>query len=170
MNLTYNKAASLARGKYITYVDSDDWIEPRKTEEQLEYFRQQPDVDIVGTYVNFVDNDGNRHPQADRYEHLFNQPYDLNALDTWVGWNKLTSSSVMLMRSAHERIGPRDSTMAIASDLDFWVRAYALGYRFGVVPIPLLAYRLHEDSVSQRDPASASFLRCLTCFRKICCR
>ena len=45
--------------------------------------------------------------------------------------------------------------MAIASDLEFWTRAHVLGFRFGMVERPLLMYRLHDDSVSRRDPLTA---------------
>src|SRR3990167_5694849 len=31
---TYNRAAKLARGAFITYVDADDWIDKRKFERQ----------------------------------------------------------------------------------------------------------------------------------------
>ena len=148
---TYNRGVSLARGEYICYLDSDDWIAPRKSEAQLGFFRKNPNVEILGTYVRFFDTDGKRHAWADEYEAFFNQPRDFNAVEEWVGECKLHACSVMLPRAVHERIGPRDTTMAVASDFEQWTRAHGLGCRFGMVHEPLLSYRLHEDSVSRRD-------------------
>jgi GT2 family glycosyltransferase len=149
--LTYNRGIGLARGQYLNFVDSDDWIEPRKIEEQLGYLRHHPEVDIAGTYVNFVDIDGNRHPRADDWEKTFNRPYDFNAIETWLGCNKLTTCSAMIARAAHERVGLRDASMAVGTDFELWTRAYAQGCRFGLLQTRLLNYRLHDDSVSRRD-------------------
>ncbi len=148
---TYNKGVSLARGEYLCYLDADDWIEPRKSEAQLGFFRQNPNVEIVSTYVRFFDTEGKRHPWADEYEAFFNRPYDFNAVEEWIGACKIHACSMMLPRAVHTRVGPRDTTMAVASDFEFWTRAHALGCRFGMMHEPLLSYRLHEDSVSRRD-------------------
>jgi GT2 family glycosyltransferase len=154
---TYNRGVSLARGEYLCFLDADDWIEPRKSEAQLGYFRQNPQAEIVGTYVRFFDTAGKRHAWADEYERFFNQPRDFNAVEEWIGECKIHACSVMLPRAVHERVGPRDTTMAIASDFELWTRAHALGCRFGMVQEPLLSYRLHEGSVSRRDQR-ATFL------------
>jgi GT2 family glycosyltransferase/glycosyltransferase involved in cell wall biosynthesis len=162
---TYNRAFNLSRGQYISYVDSDDWVDARKVEQQLAYFRTHPDVDIVATYTNFVDTKGIRHPRAAQLETTFNQPHDLNALDSWVGWNRIIASTVLLTRSAHERIGLRDETMEVACDFDQWARAFALGLRFGFVQSPLANVRVHEQSASQRDPLT-TFLEISYLLRK----
>ena len=151
---TYSKGISLATGRYINWLASDDWIEPRKIELQLEFFKQNPDVDILGAYLNFVDVDGNRHEFADQYQAFFNQPHDFNDIETWVGEHKLTVPSVMMRRSVFDRIGPRDSSMAVASDFEFWTRAYVQGCRFAMLGIPLATHRIHENSVGRRDRAT----------------
>ena len=102
---TYNRGLSLANGEYVTYVDSDDWIDPRKIEEQLAYFRENPGVDIVGTYVKFVDNDGNPHPRSATVEAFYNQPCDFNTLDTWVGPTRLFACSALMPTRFTKRSG-----------------------------------------------------------------
>ena len=101
--LAYNKGMSLAKGKYVTFVDSDDWIEPAKIEEQLEFFRRNPNIDIVGTYVKAFDENGNRHPDADSYEMYWNQPYDLNSVEIWIGQNRLNACSALIARSVFDK-------------------------------------------------------------------
>src|SRR6185312_2076712 len=141
---TYNKGVSLAKGEYISYLDSDDWIEPGKLEAQLACFRQDPRLDIVGTYALIFNDNGSRHPDADYHERFFNQPYDFNSVETWIGHNKLHACSVLLARSVFDRIGLRDESMTTASDYELWARAQANGCRFGMVHRPLLCYRLHQ--------------------------
>src|SRR6185295_8889966 len=96
-------------------------------------------------------DDGRRHPDADARESFINQPYDFNAVETWIGPNKLHACSVLLRRSVFDRIGLRDTSMTTASDYEFWARANARGCRFGMVQTPLLNYRLHERNASAQD-------------------
>jgi GT2 family glycosyltransferase len=148
---TYNRGLELARGEYISYLDSDDYIEPLKIEKQLDYFRRNPKAEIVGSYVKVIDKDGNRHPSAEEIESLYNKPYDFNDSRTWTTWNKLVACSVVLRRSTHERVGPRDATMAIGADYEYWTRAHAQGCVFGMVEEPLFVLRRHSRSASARD-------------------
>jgi glycosyltransferase involved in cell wall biosynthesis len=149
---TYNRAVSLAQGEFLAYCDSDDWIEPRKIEEQIAYIRLNPGVDIVTTYLKFVDADGQRHASADEFETTYNQPFDFNAVDTWAAGSRIFGGTIMLPRAIHLQIGPRDNTMAVASDFELHSRAYAKGFRFGLVPLPLVVHRLSEGSASSKNP------------------
>lgn len=155
--LTYNRGTSLAKGDFITYVDSDDWIEPRKTEEQVQFLRRNPQVDVVGTYVNFVNDEGSPHIRNGELQQWFSQQYDYTNLETWIGDNKVAGCSVMLTRRFHERFGLRYPEFTVCADFELWTRAYASGCRFGVVPLPLMNYRLHEDSLSQRNAMTMFF-------------
>ncbi len=154
---TYNRGTELARGIYVTCLDSDDWIEPQKTERQLDYFRRHSGVDIVGTYVKIYGEDGNRHPYADQIEQRVNQLRDLDNLETWIDENYLSAPSVMFARALHSRIGLRDATMIRASDYELWTRACAAGCRFGVLSVPVLCYRWHGANASSQD-VKGSFL------------
>jgi glycosyltransferase involved in cell wall biosynthesis len=156
---TYNKGLSLARGQYITFLDSDDWIEPQKIEEQLLFFDRYPETAIVGTYVKAVDKNGDRHSNP-QFESWWNQPHDFNAIEGWIGQNKLNACSALITRSVFDQIGLRDPTLSIASDYEFWVRAHSRGYRFGMVSIPLLCYRIHDKNASMKDQQIAFLEQC----------
>ena len=153
-SLTYNRGASLAKGEYIAYLDSDDCMDPRKTELQLERFSRNPSTDIVSTYFKCIDEAGNRHATlAGTFEGWGNQPHDFNILDTWIV-RCLVSGSVMYRRFLHDRIGFRDSTMTLA-DYDLWTRAFRRGCRFDIVDIPLHLYRVHGNNSGYSDPMRA---------------
>ena len=55
---TRNRCLQIAKGSFIAILDSDDIWEPDKLEKQLEYFRQHPGTDIVGTQVTEIDSHG----------------------------------------------------------------------------------------------------------------
>jgi glycosyltransferase involved in cell wall biosynthesis len=149
---SYNRAVGLCRGEYLVNLDADDWIDCRKTEVQLWAFEQDPLLDILGTYVSYVDLEGNRHPQSAKYEAWTNRPHDLNLVNNWIVTNFLCRSSTMVRRSVHERIGLDEPTMVRAPDYELWTRALHKGCRFGVVQEPLTFYRLHDRSVTYGDP------------------
>jgi glycosyltransferase involved in cell wall biosynthesis len=154
---TYNRGSSFATGEFVGYLDVDDWLDLRKTELQLEHFRRNPSVDVLGGYVTICDRNGDRHPAADEWEASINQPHDLNDPAKWVGRNHLSAPTVMFRRSLHDRVGLRDPGMVHASDYEFWTRALRAGCRFDLVQVPLVHYRLHDRNTSARNPDESFF-------------
>ena len=149
---SYNRAIGLARGELLVNLDADDWIAPRKTELQLAAFERDPALDVLGTWVEFVDAAGARHPRAAEFEPFTNVAQDLNLLDAWVVRNGLCRSSTMMRRRVHERIGPDDAAMVRAPDFELWTRALRHGCRFGVLPEKLTYLRVQDRGVTYGDP------------------
>jgi glycosyltransferase involved in cell wall biosynthesis len=89
---SYNRAVEAASGEWLVNLDADDWVAPQKAELQLAALAADPSLDIIGTYVNFVDKQGAPHPKAQELEALTNVAHDLNRLDTWLGANPLCRS------------------------------------------------------------------------------
>lgn len=149
---SYNRAVQQARGEWLVNLDADDWIDPRKAEIQLRVAREDPRLDIIGTYVSIHDENDGRHASADALERLVNQPHNLNLVDTWIGANHLCRSSTMVRASAHRRIGLDDPAMVRAPDYELWTRALRQDCRFAVVPERLTSIRLHSGGVTHADP------------------
>lgn len=139
------RAIELSQGRYVCHLDSDDWIDYRKTERQLEYFQKNPTADIVGTYVNVVDAQGNPHPRAAEIEAVVNRPHDFTSVDTWIVQNPLVHSSTMVRRSVFDGLGRWITDMPRAGDFEGWTRALRVGYHFGLVTEPLTFYRIHRN-------------------------
>jgi glycosyltransferase involved in cell wall biosynthesis len=153
----YNVAVNAARGEWLVNLDADDWIAQEKSVRQLKAARQNPQLDIIGTWVNLVDSDGARHPDAPALEPILNQDHALNVVDTWIGTNFLCRSSTMVRRAAHLRIGLDDEGMVAAPDYELWTRALAQECRFHLVKEQLTFMRRHSRAVTGGDPVR-SFL------------
>ena len=151
---SYNRAVNAARGEFLVNLDADDWIDSLKCEKQLEAFRKDPKLDIVGSYIHAIDRNSQPHAQAVQLEGHCNRPLDLNAVDPWVVQNPLARSSTMMRRSSHMRIGLDDATMTYACDFELWTRALREGCRFAVLPEKLCYYRWHGGNVTHKDPPS----------------
>jgi GT2 family glycosyltransferase len=149
---SYNRAVQEARGEWLVNLDADDWIDPRKAEIQLEEAARDPRLDVIGTYIAVYDEIDNPHPSAEALELGYNQPRDLNLVDTWIGANHLCRSSTMVRASAHKRIGLDDPLMVRAPDYELWTRALFHGCRFAVIPQRLTSIRTHSRGVTHGDP------------------
>ena len=57
---TRNRLVQLARGDFIANMDGDDISMPNRLEVQLDYLRRHPEVDLVGTQMEYIDSHG--HP------------------------------------------------------------------------------------------------------------
>jgi glycosyltransferase involved in cell wall biosynthesis len=154
---SYNRAVEAARGEWLVNLDADDWIAPTKAELQLSAVRDDPGVDVVGTYVAVVDENDAPHSSAAALQSTLNRPYNFNVADTWIGTNHLCRSSTMVRASAHRRIGLDDPDMVRAPDYELWTRALREGVQIKVVPQELTFMRTHSRGVTHADPAG-SFL------------
>lgn len=149
---SYNKAVLLSQGEYIVNLDSDDWIDPRKTEIQLHHIRNSGSS-VVGTYITAVDRGGNIHPDDDIISSYCNNAINMCDPANWVGKNTLCRSSTMIRRSDHLSIGLDDEDMTYACDYELWTRFLKKGYKIEVIPERLTYYRMHGGNITHKNPA-----------------
>jgi glycosyltransferase involved in cell wall biosynthesis len=147
----YNVAIQAARGEWLVNLDADDWIAPEKSIRQLKIADQNPQLDIIGSWVNVVGSDGRPHSDRADIEMAVNRDYALNLVDTWIGINPLCRSSTMVRRAAHLKIGLDDAGMVAAPDYELWTRALAKGCRFHVLKECLTFMRLHSRGVTRAN-------------------
>ncbi len=136
-----NHGLSLARGRYLALLDSDDEWLPAKTQRQVEWLEARPDYGMVLCDVLRVNADGSAIDRFRRREQL---PEDGHVL-RWVLRNPaLAPVSAMLRRAVYEQVGGFDASLRTAEDLDFHLRV-ARHFPIGVIDEPLArAIRGHD--------------------------
>jgi len=151
-------ALEMAQGKYIAFLDADDWLYPDKFQDQVELLEAEPDVAIVSTGMAIADTN-----------------------DQLVGV-RCSNGSAPVMRPPmrHPRMPPLafapsmiiadlakqtgfDTTFPIAEDADFLLRAL-LGKQFAVLPTPLYVYR--EQGSTTLNKVSSALDYCCRMFQK----
>jgi glycosyltransferase involved in cell wall biosynthesis len=75
---SYNVAVQAARGEWLVNLDADDWIAPQKCSVQLVAVEADPTIDIIGSWVRVVGDDGMPHPDAATIESMVNRSHALN--------------------------------------------------------------------------------------------
>lgn len=136
-----NALIGAARGEFIARLDHDDVCEPTRLEQQVAFLRAHPDHDAVGTWARCLDESGNagellRMPVSDSD---IRRGLEIS--------NCVIHPSVMIRRSALERLGGYDESITYAQDYDLWLRLVESG-KIANLPEPLLRYRIHSGQIS----------------------
>ena len=138
-----NRAAALARGRYIAGLDQDDVCRPERLARQVAYLDAHPGTVLVATIAEFLEN-GRLRPSAA-------PPRSTPPLIRFVLgiMNPLIWSSVMVRRKAVQQLEPFTRPEVVyAEDFDLYHRLLPLG-EIARIDEPLMIYRAHAGGVSQ---------------------
>ncbi len=140
-----NAGIQMAKGEWVAFLDNDDeWLSEKLTR-QL-HLAEESGADAVYTNtLNFGDAarvdtlrhpDPSRMPTGDLFEQLL--------ID-----NFLVTSSMMVRKSALDRVQGFTESPVTAEDWDLWLKLAADGCRFAAVADPLTRYRWRSGSYSK---------------------
>lgn len=141
-----NTGVAQAEGEYIAFLDGDDLWNPLKLEKQVAALDRHPDVGLVHTHVELIDEFGVRLGRS------VNMNVGGDALAPILVSNFIgTGSAPMVRRRCFRELGPFYTHPSIAwcDDWDMWVRI-AARYRFAIVREPLTLYRIHKRGASTK--------------------
>ena len=139
-----NIGIKVARGKYIAFLDSDDEWLPEKLDKQIKVLQSEsPEVGVVYSNLCYIDENGksmnkslSRKKEGYIYEDLLGRNY--------VG----TPSTLLIKKVCFNQVGLFDDLLNAQEDWDMWIRI-AKYYRFALIKIPLVKYRLHSNQISR---------------------
>ena len=136
-----NRGLSIARGRYLALLDSDDEWLPGKTARQVEWLEAHPDFGMVLCDVERIDAERRRIDFLGRRAIL---PEDGWVLAEVLANPALAPVSAMFRREVYADVGGFDESLRTAEDLDFHLRI-ARRWQIGVVDEPLArAIRGHD--------------------------
>lgn len=136
-----NKGMNHAQGDILAYLNSDDFYYPGTLEFVSKYFEENPLVDLLYGDLNFV-NSNNKVIFKQNYPD-FNKSYFQSMYYSMIG-----QPSSFWRRTLWEKIGSFDSSLKMASDFDFFIRA-SESAKIVHVQKTLAAFRVHEKSMTQ---------------------
>ena len=147
-----NKLIELARGKYISFIDSDDLLFPDAIERLVKVMETEAgDVVAYGSYVR-IDQDGNVYGKCKRK--LFSGSITKHLFQTII----VHSCGSMFPRKILKDGVTFDILLRVCSDYDLWL-SLSMKHRFVALPNPTFKRRRHSGNLS-----TVSFENCLTEF------
>ncbi len=136
-----NKAISLAQGKYITFLDSDDEYMPNKLEIGVRALDENPQYGAIYSAAYNVDINGQLHP------YVYPAPSSGWIYKEIALYLPLTIClpTVMVRKEVFEKVGIFDVKQNRFEDTDMW-RRISKKYQFLAIDQPLCRIRYHEGN------------------------
>lgn len=157
---TLNAGLELTSAELVARLDADDCMAPERLERQVGLLRARPEVDVVGSAVEFF---GDRiAPDLVTYERWMNaaQTEEEIARDLFVECPLAHPSVVMRTEVVRRASGYRDA--GYPEDYDLFLRLWRGGSRFAKVPGVLTRLRDHPGRLTRTHPSyrSRALLEC----------
>jgi hypothetical protein len=148
----------MTQGKYIAFLDADDWLYPDKFQHQVELLESDPDVAVVSTGMAIA----NTNDQLVGVRCSNGSAPVMRPPMKYPGMPPLAFAPSMIRADLAKQTG-FDTTFPIAEDADFLLRAL-LGKQFAVLPTPLYVYR--EQGSTTLGKVSSALDYCCRMFQK----
>lgn len=150
-----NNGWSIANGKYISYLSSDDILLPDCVERLVRVLELRDDVVCAFPDCNLISR------TSDVLKSSVSRPFDLEEL--LIGQECYIGPGALWRASAHRQIGGWRPDLKLAPDREYWMRLAPYG-RFHFEAEPLASYRLHPGSISSSttsETVSLEYIRVL---------
>ncbi|MBI4435783.1 glycosyltransferase [Candidatus Uhrbacteria bacterium] len=154
-NIGLTKSLNLAlrqtHSNYVARMDADDIALPSRLAKQVAFLDAHPDIDIVGTAYEWIDE----NDQVIGRPFVITDPDEIHRALPCT--NPLLHSSVLMRRSALDRVRGYDESYRRAQDYDLWLRL-SRHSRFANLPEVLMQKRMAKGMISFKNERAQ--LRC----------
>jgi glycosyltransferase involved in cell wall biosynthesis len=148
----FNFGINKARASIIARMDADDVAEWNRFEEQNKFLEIHPDLHVVGSNVNFINENGEmlckkKYPEYHR-EIEFMMPIE----------SAVCHPAIMIRREVFDQFGLYDESFGYAADHKLFLDIISSGYRFYNIQETLLKHRVRVLRTDQSRVGNSNML------------
>lgn len=141
-----NSVFRKATGDFVSWINGDDKLLPRKLELELKTYLNNPKAKWVYSQVYYIDSEGRRINIRFKGKYR-TEPYTFKDVVTRIG---VEPAYQLIDHSILDEVGIFDENLEIYEDWDFTIRL-AKSHEFAYCPLPLSEYRQHGGGASKAD-------------------
>ncbi|WP_442222128.1 glycosyltransferase [Rhizobium sp. 2YAF20] len=140
-----NEGISTARGRWLMFLDADDWVDASFLEKMLAALEAAPDPVAGYCGSRRVMPDGGLTPSSIATEVAI-QPFE-----TFARRCAIRTHALLIDRATIVELGGFDVSLRTCEDWDLWQRVGRLGKRWVMVDEPLAFYRASPNSLTRNS-------------------
>jgi glycosyltransferase involved in cell wall biosynthesis len=141
---TQNELRQKSKGEFIAVIDSDDICLAKRVEKQVHFFKNHPEVSLLGTNIKVLENtrvhSQNFMPLKTDHDSIAKQLRYLTAI---------FHPTLMIRSQVKDKIS-YDPRFQAAVDYDYYLKALEAGFKFSNLPEELVIYRIHDQAIGTR--------------------
>jgi len=153
-----NAGLRMAKGRYIKFLDSDDFLYPQQIEKQIQDIAEDPKA-ISVTDCTLLKLNGKIEIGK-----IF-MPSPQKQYASFIESNKVVIHAVLVPKFWLEQVGGFDETLTCSVDTDLWIRILGCGAYMKHLPFAGCCYRILRKSVS--DDTENMFFQKVKIYEKI---
>lgn len=133
------------KGEYIARMDADDISNIDRFKEQLHFLQNNPEIDVVGTWISEIDENNQIVKDEVKYPLLH-----VDLLDFFAKRDPLAHPTVMFRKTFFEKAGIYSNEVHLAEDTLLWYSGFINGCKFANIPYVGLKFRRSSNFYMRR--------------------
>lgn len=139
-----NTGIRIAKGKYISFLDSDDLISPKKVEVQAESLEGRQEYGVAFSDFRYFADSDKTHLILPRVRYSGDP-----TLRMIICGEVMPIHSALIRRDVLKETDWFDESLESCEDYDFWIRLKVRNIKFLYIDEVLALYRLHSNQMSR---------------------